>query len=954
MNMTYAIIFASSLVLAISSCARKRSVERQVDTEGNRWAKAEFENGKRWLGKVTIVNNGSNSAFGFYGLKSDVQIGYFRFTKDYLQFLAAEDVFEGKNSGERVLNAWSIQHTDVHQKVSGGRVSNVETENDQISWEQKRFFRVDWESAIVSEAASFPFDIDENCWSKKSSRLVDKSQEISASYVGFTIAVDYQVNPTCITEPQYFRADYTHTIHYKYSYRVDETSDYKPYVYTGETDPLFKKFGFFSSVVPRINEQGRLENVFLMNRWHPKKTHTIYFSETFPEKYKWIYNDAEKGIIARTNKLFEQNKLPIRFEIKDNDGSKKFGDIRYSFVHFVEDPDYQAPFGYGPSDVHPRTGEIIGSQTIIWVADLKLYLQRIKEGEERAPNKALSSSVLREMSRIMGVEPSRWSERATFLTDQGFSNDFRFLLPEYTYGQPGSTFANRGKPEFKFTMDERLERLKTPRSQSFNQLEMELKKQQTVIDKHLHTLSERSFGPKAQAYSTVWRLDESMFTKLGSSLKLVDIEKATQDILYRVAIHEFGHNLNLRHNFYGSVDAGLDRATEKEPTKLVTSSVMDYLNLNDEIGATHDWEEYDRAALLFAYSEGRIDLVKRNQQPFLYCTDEHVAINPMCNQFDRGSSPSEVLVSMIENYEEAYWIRNFRYGRAFWNTGAHSSSIFGTMASIKRFVAFHQQAFETNDVIARLSQKQDFNIFAAQAVANSIRLDMDRAVHLSAAFYAAIIKQADIDRSYRDSYDNFSGSLTRLGIMSDKVFAARFFMGDEGYPLNPNTPSPLSFVPLRNDPLIGPILENILFDVYLNAGQMYPGYDSLIRSYFALNAASYFDFSGSRGAIELVRVSCFKKASFEAAFNVDADAYGTPPRPIDLASITPTYNGNVDPYFRDEPQIVVVRYNSDYYVAGLNKNPYAAALIANGDLNGALNNYLNISILTEGRIPECR
>ncbi|MDQ3233237.1 MAG: hypothetical protein M3Q07_15580, partial [Pseudobdellovibrionaceae bacterium] len=242
-------------------------MERKVDTEGNRWAKVDFETGRPWLGKVTVINNGSNSAFGFVGMQSDITLGYFKFTKDYLQYLNLTDPDKGPNATDRVINQWTIEHSDYTQKVSGGRVSNVETENDIIPFDQKRFFKINWESATIAESASFPFEIDDTCWSKRTSRLVDNSQEIEAGAINFVVAVDYQVNPMCITYPQYFRSDFTHTMFYKYSFMQEQESTYKPYVYTGETDPLMKKYGFFQTIVQGIDDLGRPKNTFMMNRW---------------------------------------------------------------------------------------------------------------------------------------------------------------------------------------------------------------------------------------------------------------------------------------------------------------------------------------------------------------------------------------------------------------------------------------------------------------------------------------------------------------------------------------------------------------------------------------------------------------------------------------------------------------------------------------------------------------
>ncbi|MEZ4752577.1 MAG: zinc-dependent metalloprotease [Bdellovibrionota bacterium] len=56
--------------------------------------------------------------------------------------------------------------------------------------------------------------------------------------------------------------------------------------------------------------------------------------------------------------------------------------------------------------------------------------------------------------------------------------------------------------------------------------------------------------------TTVYPLSAVLSDALQMSLEGLSDDDILETLIYRVAIHEFGHNLGLRHNFYGSVDSG--------------------------------------------------------------------------------------------------------------------------------------------------------------------------------------------------------------------------------------------------------------------------------------------------------------------------------------------------------------------------------------------------------------
>jgi hypothetical protein len=180
-------------------------------------------------------------------------------------------------------------------------------------------------------------------------------------------------------------------------------------------------------------------------------------------------------------------------------------------------------------------------------------------------------------------------------------------------------------------------------------------------------------------------------------------------------IHEFGHNLGLRHNFSGSFDrhnflndADLASMGVDPAHRPAYSSIMDYAV--SEYNQLASFGHYDLAALRFAYKrevevvnateaqiqslcEGevranpelnqvcqpRVEIMKLDEslssfdkkleamdlkrKAYSFCTDENAGLSSTCNRFDEGTSLTEIAKFRSERYENMYKYRNFRDGR---------------------------------------------------------------------------------------------------------------------------------------------------------------------------------------------------------------------------------------------------------------------------------------------------
>ncbi|MDQ3233448.1 MAG: zinc-dependent metalloprotease [Pseudobdellovibrionaceae bacterium] len=915
------------IILMMVSCVKKRPVEKFLDFDGDRWEKSTFLTEKPWLYRVTVVKNGLNSKFGFVGMQSTPRLGFFDVTQSQLRFVEVKTNYADGPNTDKVINAWDISHTDIHRKVVDGRTSNVETENDTIPWYEKKFFKVNFSSAEVKERANFPFELEDDCWDKLSTKVVDGEQEVTSQHISFVLAVNYQLKERCIDQVAYNTTDFNLTIHYRYSFMPEpDVAAYPPYVYTGENDPLMEKYGYFNTTVMTYDANNRPKNTFYMNRWNPDKTHTFYFTENFPEEYKWIYNDPEVGVFARTNKLFEGQGVPTRFEIKDNDGSKKFGDIRHSFIHFVNEPDLSAPLGYGPSTAHPRTGEIISAHSVIWTNDLKWYVQRVRDAQK---NKAtLRSSVLAELSKTIGQTEDQWSATSSFLKEGNFAETYRYLIPEFTFELPGTGFAGREVPMEFDTLDKIMKN-----QPGFVDANRELAQQLTRSQATLQKISEQY---RTREYyndpglSTRYDLTENQLAGLAN-VDLSNEKKIIDDILYRVAIHEFGHNLNLRHNFYGTVGAKIDGHKEGGDPNKASSSVMDYLTLQDELGQVYDWEIYDQAALLYAYSNGKTDIAKDRAAPFLFCTDHHTAFNPMCNRFDSGATPSEIVKNQILAYDDGYWIRNFRYGRSYWNPGeSYGGSMFQTMFNLKKMMRFYEQAFSTADVRDKLRKFPLMDAASTTRFGTAVRTDMQQAVKLVLSFYKSVIKQSSFDRSFTDVYEKSTGALVQQGISSDKIFASLFMMGDDAFPLDPNRGfTPVSILSLRsNFPELKPFVDANISDIFIEGGDMYAGFTDIIRSFYAYTAASTYEVSSDLTDLQQMRVNCYTLGTFLTRFNVPATNL------TDSATEITQFNQATNPDYQGELSVVALKVGDIVLTAGKTLNPMSAKVLLANDKPG--------------------
>lgn len=192
--------------------------------------------------------------------------------------------------------------------------------------------------------------------------------------------------------------------------------------------------------------------------------------------------------------------------------------------------------------------------------------------------------------------------------------------------------------------------------------------------------------------------------------------------------------------------------------------------------------------------------------------------------------------------------------------------------------------------------------------------------------------------------------MSRIGIADDKIFAAAFLLGKDAFPLAPNQGSTVfSILSLaENDPALRPFILNSLTDIFIDGGDMYAGYDSLIRRLYGITAAGRFELTGELAALDRMRVNCYALATFSNKFNVAATSLGAE------ATSIPLNNQTSAPEYAGETQVAALKIGDVVYTAAPVSNELGYEIVNASDKQSARNLHsLYQAVVYDRLTPNC-
>jgi len=321
------------------------------------------------------------------------------------------------------------------------------------------------------------------------------------------------------------------------------------------------------------------------------------------------------------------------------------GDLRYSFLHWVDRPQAAGPLGYGPSSQDPETGEIISASAYIYGAALDVYA-KFATDSVRLANSQLSIDDLlsgRTISDVLAESAAASKAHAADRMSDAAKNLIKARLKAL-----GPTRDDRLRKVSAGIDDQPLKLAKGTTAEKLLLNDDVLPAiiagyrpgdavPADVFDQAMKKpwLSSQTREDRRQRFQTlaqkgcVYMAEFADDAILGTALELDKLKLTPEQMFVELrsrifrglADHEVGHTMGLRHNFAASTDAlNYDdeywniRAMDAENTwesehKLSEygyASVMDYgARFNSDI---HGLGKYDTAAIRFGYGQ-MIDLI---------------------------------------------------------------------------------------------------------------------------------------------------------------------------------------------------------------------------------------------------------------------------------------------------------------------------------------------------------
>ncbi len=661
-------IVALGLILVVG-CAKDRDLKPVIPNTA-RVNKTALTGNYLYLRTITDVQSpGKDSewiATGMY-MESD-KLVQFNLKEKVVEVVALDPQFQNAREARTnaVLASFKARYVDVLRKQNVDGQDTHEEEETEIR----------------------------NVWSSRGQVVIDVTEDSVDTFKDSTIVANAasgieidQVNGAInFSVTRRLKDDTLVTVRHSFV-KYDGNTNYAPKEYARD---LQRRFGFFMTTTLEMDKYGRITTQTrkeIANRWDATKPVTYYLSKNFPE----ILKPRAFEIFADWNESLKKAVGHDVLSLKDNSG-QELGDLRYSMITFDDNETaLHKILGYGPSYTNPRTGEVVKADVILYGGSLKrsLYSERVWENllaqaaPAPAPGAPVQAGFQGLLKRLLPGKkaPAPAPTPTPQNSDEWLSEMFLPFVQGLDSQLPSGQLPELAIPE----VSERLDRDMLAMVKEFSP-DKAIREAKTAFHKDYMNRITRL------TEDTEFLLNETKHAAGKSD------DELTVQIFTPLLTHELGHTLGLRHNFEGSADVKHFTKARGASANVKSSSVMDYGFLTSQeppgVGS------YDDAAIQVLYGSDEANTQKILSQNYFFCTDEHImdARNGLCNQFDSGSSLTELVQGQMDRYDASFVFNNIKGDKVTFGSSQDY------MGKISRYLIPVRLAFDNAQAILTAAQ----------------------------------------------------------------------------------------------------------------------------------------------------------------------------------------------------------------------------------------------------------